>query len=177
MIIGLSGYAGVGKDTLAKYIVELDPSFEIKKFSGKLKEVASLLTGIPVDNFENQKFKTQELNGWDMTVRELLQKLGTEAIRDGLHEDAWVNALFANYHQGENWVITDMRFPNEYEAVKRFGGKAIRLDREGIKPINYHPSETAIDSFDFDIQCVTTKQEPESWKVVAEQILNQIKTK
>ena len=70
MIIGLSGYAGVGKDTLAKYIVELDPSFEIKKFSGKLKEVASLLTGIPVDNFENQKFKTQELNGWDMTVSE-----------------------------------------------------------------------------------------------------------
>jgi hypothetical protein len=177
MIIGLSGYAGVGKDTLAKYIVELDPSFEIKKFSGKLKEVASLLTGIPVDNFENQKFKTQELNGWDMTVRELLQKLGTEAIRDGLHEDAWVNALFANYHQGENWVITDMRFPNEYEAVKRFGGKTVRLTRAGINPINNHPSETGIDTNDFDMFWVTSSSSPESWKDVAKQLLQELKNK
>jgi hypothetical protein len=176
MIIGLSGYAGVGKDTLAKYIVELDPSFEIKKFSGKLKEVASLLTGIPVDSFENQKFKTMELAGWDMTVRELLQKLGTEAIRDGLHEDAWVNALFANYHQGENWVITDMRFPNEYEAVKRFGGIAVRLWRPNVNPINYHESEVALDNHAFDY-IASNESNEEDWKGVAEELLKVFKNK
>lgn len=176
MIIGLSGYAGVGKDTLAKYIVELDPSFEIKKFSGKLKEVASLLTGIPVDSFENQKFKTMELAGWDMTVRELLQKLGTEAIRDGLHEDAWVNALFANYHQGENWVITDMRFPNEYEAVKRFGGMAVRLWRPNVNPINYHESEVALDNHPFDY-IASNEANEEDWKDVAEKLLKVAKNK
>jgi hypothetical protein len=176
MIIGLSGYAGVGKDTLAKYIVELDPSFEIKKFSGKLKEVASLLTGIPVDSFENQKFKTMELSGWDMTVRELLQKLGTEAIRDGLHEDAWVNALFANYHQGENWVITDMRFPNEYEAVKRFGGMAVRLWRPNVNPINYHESEVALDNHAFDY-IASNEGNEDDWKDVAGKLLKVAKNK
>ena len=76
---------------------------------------------------------------WDMTYREFLQKLGTEAMRDGLHTNVWVNALFADYipHKKEggfqrsvkdtngipydfeyeveypNWIITDMRFPNE----------------------------------------------------------------
>ena len=65
MIIGLSGYAGVGKDTLAKYITQVDPQFQVKKFSGKLKYIASILTGIPAENFESQDFKTKELNGWD----------------------------------------------------------------------------------------------------------------
>lgn len=202
MIIGLSGYAGVGKDTLAKYILDIDPSFKIKKFSGKLKVIASILTGIPMDNFESQKFKAMNLEGWDtweykarndgsdlfpkytgepyrkpMSVRELLQKLGTDAIRDGLHEDAWVNALFADYHQGENWVITDMRFPNEYDAVKKFGGKTVRLNRSGINPVNNHPSETCLDTYDFDFYWVTTSQQPEEWKDVAEKLLEEIKIK
>ncbi len=133
MIIGLSGYAGVGKDTVAKYITEIDPTFKIKKFSGKLKEVASLLTGVPAKNFESQEFKHMELSGWDMTVRELLQRLGTEAIRDRVHKDAWVNALFADYHQGENWVITDMRFPNEYEAVMNWNGRS-EISAQGFNP-------------------------------------------
>jgi len=176
MIIGLSGYAGVGKDTVAKYITEIDPTFKIKKFSGKLKEVASILTGIPPKNFESQEFKHMELSGWDMTVRELLQKLGTEAIRDGLHKDAWVNALFSDYHQGENWVITDMRFPNEYEAVIRWGGFVVRLEREGIKPINAHQSETALDNFAFNYRLLNTG-EVERWKTLAESLINEINKK
>jgi hypothetical protein len=90
-----------------------------------------------------------------MSVRELLQKLGTEAMRDGLHENVWVNALFADYKSkrellqadgtwiesdtGEvdfavsikypKWIITDMRFPNEMDAIKEKGGITIRVVR------------------------------------------------
>lgn len=84
-----------------------------------------------------------------MSVRELLQKLGTEAMRDGLHENVWVNALFADYTLNQvwktarelnsevassveeypNWIITDMRFPNEMEAVKERNGITIRVIR------------------------------------------------
>ena len=85
-----------------------------------------------------------------MTVRELLQKLGTEAIRNNLHENAWVNALMVDYRTTDNWIITDCRFPNEYEYVKKYGGKVIRINRPDVSAVNAHPSETAIDNYDFD---------------------------
>jgi hypothetical protein len=118
-----------------------------------------------------------------MSVREFLQKLGTEAMRDGLHTNVWVNALFADYNitgynykgcenkviQGEweypNWIITDMRFPNEMDAIKERGGITIRVVRPhgytnphtGVykeMPLSYHPSETALDEATFDYEII-----------------------
>lgn len=176
MIIAISGYARSGKDTVAEIITRHNPIWKVKKFSGKLKQVASILTGIPPSMFEDQKFKEQVLHGWERkrwegrvtsdgfvhgesytqqtTVRDFLQRLGTDAIRDGLHENAWVNALFSDYHNTDNWVITDCRFPNEYEAVKNWGGIVIRVDRPEITPVNAHVSETALDSYEFDYTIV-----------------------
>ena len=213
MIIGINGYAGSGKDTVGTIIqylqadtdlplkgvlkktahhewwLEERSGWEIKKWAGKLKDIASLLTGIPVKNFEDQEFKTSLLGPeWgtvtfnplnsipvfaDMqfnhliTVREFLQRLGTDAIRDGLHTNAWVNALMAGYTPTQvqwadgpiggykdgpmpNWIITDTRFPNEAQAIKDKGGIVIRVDRPGVKPINDHPSETGLDDWKFD---------------------------
>lgn len=150
MIIGLNGYAKSGKDEVSYYIKNLNPRYEIKKFSGKLKTIASILTGVDGSQFEDQLFKTKQLPGWDMTVRELLQRLGTEAIRNNLHENAWVNALFADYNQYCNWVVTDVRFPNEAQQIKDNGGVIVRINRTGYGPINNHPSETALDDWDFD---------------------------
>ena len=202
MLIGISGKMGSGKNLVCTIIQGLtaakkhnieNPSFEwIKKyyinsiweqkaFAGKLKQTASLLTGIPVEKFEDQDFKNTELGEeWNcyifnngkkeeltlnyniaktlsadnriisriLTPRLLLQLVGTECIRDKVHPNAWVNALFADYkyeiHRSEvptraagfidqhvypNWIITDMRFPNELEAVKSRGGITIRVDR------------------------------------------------
>jgi len=210
MIIGINGYAGSGKDTVGTIIqylqadtniplkgvlnktphhiwwLEERSGWEIKKWAGKLKDIASLLTGIPVESFEDQEFKktllgpawgTVTLNPLNsipvfsdiqfnslMSVREFLQKLGTDAIRDGLHTNAWVNALMAGYKPGPfypdvaiekhaklpNWIITDTRFPNEAQAIKDKGGIVIRVDRPGVKPINDHPSETGLDDWKFD---------------------------
>jgi hypothetical protein len=120
------------------------------------------------------------------TYRQFLQNLGTEAMRDGLHTNVWVNALFADYHPTPNksmeesfmeqfvtgrseihyklpnWIITDMRFPNELKAVKDKGGISIRVNRPYTTVINgngipatfnhnqFHESETALDSAEFD---------------------------
>lgn len=214
MIIGINGKIGSGKDTVGRMIQYLTSEYrdkysfvewrdrvenynsntyspwEIKKFAGKLKQTASLLTGIPVEKFEDQEFKKTSLGSeWNrllyatlddknpllsvMSVREFLQKLGTEAMRDGLHTNVWVNALFADYkpkpnkavaeflaaeglpqsmNAGEteipNWIITDMRFPNEMEAVIDKDGITIRVVRNQIRTGNLileHPSETALD--------------------------------
>jgi hypothetical protein len=207
MIIGISGYAKAGKDTIGRIIqymhcknvgdigleemlkyydnhewwLEDQSGWEIKKYAGKLKQIASLLTGIPVESFEDQEVKNSYLNSdWDhdgkrMLVREFLQKLGTESIRDIIHPNAWVLALMSDYKAlstyqfgildlGEpggfepknssvvypNWIITDVRFPNEAKAIKDKGGIIIRVDRPGVKPINPHPSETALDNWEFD---------------------------
>lgn len=164
MIIGIHGYSGSGKDTVGKMIAEYAPSqqWQIKKFAGKLKDVASMLTGIPVEKFEDQEFKKTNLGKeWSyqvdqfntptqMTVRELLQKLGTEAMREGLHTNTWVNALMADYTPSSNWLVTDCRFPNEADAIKKAGGLVIHVERTGVGPINDHPSETGLDGYPYD---------------------------
>jgi hypothetical protein len=209
MIIGINGKIGAGKDTVGTIIQGLlytnkDQSCEIKKFAGKLKQIGSILTGIPVENFEDQEFKKSYLGTeWGtvqdvplnsippfadmqfnalMSVREFLQKLGTEAMRDGLHTNVWVNALFADYKKDwgiesnlphseflnlkyPNWIITDMRFPNEMEAVVKRNGITIRVVRPhgyidpntGVykeMPLSYHPSETSLDDAKFDYEII-----------------------
>lgn len=52
-----------------------------------------------------------------------------------------------------NWIITDLRFPNEAKAIKDRGGLLIRIDRPSIKSTDNHPSETSLDDYDgFDIK-------------------------
>jgi hypothetical protein len=171
--------------------LEEQSGWEIKKWAGKLKEIASMLTGIPKHKFEDQEFKKTNLpEEWNeiqstvrytqkgsyiteqfipMTVRNFLQKLGTDGLRDGLHENVWVNALMSDYViiddnllEGEvrkvreedliypNWIITDTRFPNEAEAIRKKHGILIRVERPGVKPINNHPSEVSLDKYNFD---------------------------
>lgn len=180
MIISVSGKIGSGKDTVAAIIMELanDKQWEVKKWAGKLKEIATLLTGIPKEKFEDQEFKKTKLGPeWNkpiylkgelvssepMTVRDLLQLLGTEAMRDGLHTDTWVNALMSEYKtnngvdtkaEGEGngvvadkfWIITDTRFPNELAAITRHNGITIRVNRTHANQTkSSHSSERALD--------------------------------
>jgi hypothetical protein len=166
--------------------------WEIKKFATKVKEIATLITGIPIEKFEDQDFKNTFLDThWNkevfenktsidknnnaynksiikpMTVREMLQIIGTDALRNNLHPDTWVNALMCDYipysiNSGDykkyesNWIITDLRFPNEMQAVKANGGITIKVIRPNDKdiPLDLHPSETALDDAEFDYEIV-----------------------
>jgi hypothetical protein len=174
-IIALTGRAGSGKDTVASIVQELYPELncQIKGFADKLRQVASLLTGIPAEEMKKQEVKALEGGPeWDnMTLRTFLQKLGTDAIRDGLHANSWCNALMCDYNplheenhfqklariQGlpdvlqyhpeyPNWLITDCRFPNELEAIASRSGICIRIVRpDNPYPVSNHQSETALD--------------------------------
>lgn len=148
-LIGISGKMGTGKDTVYGIISELYPGWENKKFAYKTKMVASVITGLPIMMFEDRIFKNMHLAQWGMTVREFLQKLGTDAMRENLHQNTWVTALFAEAKEDSRWIITDVRFPNEAQAVLDHGGLLIRLHREGI-PTSDHESETALDNWKFE---------------------------
>lgn len=152
-IIALSGKRGSGKDTVANLIERAGPwaFFEQRLFAGKLKRFAQELTGHQ-DMF-SQEGKTLFLPDWGMTAGELLQRLGTDAIRDGLHTDAWVLACFAGMRKDQHYIITDCRFPNEAEAIKAKGGFVLRVEGDPLKQRgdgtrnDAHPSETALDDY------------------------------
>lgn len=181
-LIGISGRMGSGKNTVASIINQItNNKFEEKAFAFKLKQIASILTGIEVSKFEDQEFKKTNLGeewsspilgeDWQdvsMTVRELLQKLGTDCLRDNLHPNVHINALFSDYkYENEEstylnpyptieypyWLITDLRFPNEFEAIKNRGGICIRVIRGVEKTPNsnlHHISETSLDNYAFN---------------------------
>lgn len=170
-----------------------DTTWSIEKFAAKLKLVAQVLTGVPAYKFEDRKFKESEMpSEWNsleqsgryktskpMTYRTLLQKLGTEAMRNGLHTNVWVNALFSDYSptNGTSWCITDMRFPNEFDAVKKRGGITIyvhRPDTHSLQSmIEVHESETALDNHEFDYAIINQGSIEDLVKVVREILINE----
>jgi hypothetical protein len=83
-------------------------------------------------------------------VRALLQRLGTEGGRENLGADVWVNAAMARIAEhGGPAVITDVRFPNEADAIRAAGGILVRITRDDAEPIAgaAHSSETALDGY------------------------------
>jgi len=143
MIIGICGRQGSGKDTTAIMINKIaNNRFEAKRFSAKLKECAGILLGVPVELFEDRKFKESYIPQYDMTVREFLQRFGTEFIRETVHPNLWIEAALLGYKE-QNWIISDVRFINEADAIKSRGGIIVRVNRKTRTDI--HPSENEID--------------------------------
>ena len=153
-VIGLAGYARAGKDTVAKMITEYE--FEQRSFAAPLKQALYNLNPL-VDVVDDVSCRVADLVdsvGWERAksspgVRSLLQRLGTEAGRNVLGQDVWVNALFNTPNKGR-LVISDVRFPNEAQAIKARGGLLWRVERPGFGPANDHMSEVALDGYAYD---------------------------
>lgn len=163
MLIGLSGYAQSGKDSLAGFLRD-DHGFETRSFADPLKAllyaVDPLLAPAPDTPLNSVQISWMvDRVGWEETkaayslspfgARAYLQRLGAGA-RDIFGEDFWVDALFGTVSEYAHTVITDCRYPNEAQAVKERGGYMIRIERPGTGPANAHASENALDTFPFD---------------------------
>lgn len=163
MILGFSGYARSGKDTAAGFLLEL--GWKRIAFADKLRSFLYRLNPILEQHqdpdfglFETRITEVIDFYGWDGykeskfadEIRGLLQRLGTECGRQILGDNVWVNAALYDTIPSENYVITDVRFPNEAKAIRDRGGRLVRINRPGIGPINNHPSETSLDDFVFD---------------------------
>ena len=160
MLIGISGKIGSGKSTLADLIVEYYPEmiFQQRSFAEKLKKISAIILNLPIDLMYTQEGKNYYLSNWEMTVGQFQQKLGTEGMRNGVHQNGWIIALLSEYDDTQNWIITDVRFKNEAKAIKKAGGKLIRVTGDP-KSINknsmrdhIHISETDLDNWvDWDL--------------------------
>lgn len=163
-IIGISGYARSGKDSVAEVLVT-NEGYERRAFADTLRSALLALnptlmvaSGIggglepwPLDS-------AVRVYGWEKlkTIapdsRSYLQRLGTEVGRNMLGENIWVDATLPSQiaSQFEDIVVTDCRFPNEAAAIKSRGGKLVRVTRPGVGPANDHPSEVGLDDYPFD---------------------------
>jgi hypothetical protein len=149
MIIGLSGYARSGKDTVAQFLVE-NYGYTRVAFADNIRHMLLDLNpyvGIGPSNYNHTTLSDLvALNGWEGAkqhpeVRRLLQDLG---------EDVWINAALSTPTQNDGLVITDVRFINEAEAIKNRGGQIWRVIRPGVTAVNSHISETQMDGYSYD---------------------------
>lgn len=176
MIVGFSGYARAGKDTagaaLCGSLGFFRASFAdaLRTFLYTLNPQAAYFSPLYRDDDEYLLYDSVQTivdrHGWDwakdhsgregedphpQSIRCQLQRLGTDCGRKLLGEDTWVDAVMSNLEDGD-FVFTDVRFPNEADAIKARGGFVVRIDREGTGPANDHPSETALDNYPFDFR-------------------------
>jgi len=148
MLLGISAKKQSGKDEFFKIINKLNNNlFENKKFAGKLKQICSIITGMPIEYFYDHNYYGLFLPEWNMTIREIQQKIGTDVFRNNLSENTWINALFCDFKKNCNWIITDLRFPNELKTIKDHGGIVVRIERDIINNNDNHASEISLDNY------------------------------
>ena len=155
MIIGLTGYAQSGKDTVAKILVE-NYGFTRIAFADKIREflyetnpMFDSIAGEPI--FVKAKV---DRDGWEDAkqsphIRRLLQNSGV-AARKVFGEDFWVKQALRGISFEGNYVITDVRFENEADAIKFSGGYIWRIKRSGVDAVNNHVSEHEMDGYPVD---------------------------
>lgn len=146
-----------GKSTIAHALNGV--GYRTIKFAGILKDMIRTMllgAGIPYDVVERMvegdlKEKPIRFPGFEVTPRHLMQTLGTEWGR-GINANLWADLTINKAASASGKVIIDdMRFPNEFEAVKAAGGTTILVTRPGVeRPANCHPSEGQLDAFPFD---------------------------
>lgn len=136
MIVGISGKAQSGKDTIGNILVT-KYGFTRVASADALKRIA------------------RNIFGWDAVKddkgRKFLQDLAM-AVR-GYNQDYWINLTLQDITRNTvlngknmNFVVTDVRFLNEVEYLKKNGASIIRVNRPGIQLLD-HVSETELDNY------------------------------
>jgi len=169
MIISICGFAGAGKDTLAQILID-EYGFVKLSFAGIIKDIASIifswdrnmLEGCTVESRQWREqidpYWSKRLNMPQLTPRFILQYFGTDLFRNHFHPEIWIACVERKLQMHKNVVITDCRFENEINSIKKHGVKLIHVSRgvlpdffhTKIIPSNIHTSETSWINADID---------------------------
>ena len=163
MIIGVCGFIGSGKDTVADYLQNFH-EFRRESFASTLKDAVSAVFGWDRTMLEGRTKEAREwrekVDPWwaarldmpTLTPRWVLQYWGTEVCRKGFHDDIWIASLENKLRKSkDNVVISDCRFPNEIKSIKDSGGMIVWVKR-GSLPDWYNLAVEANQGFNFAVQ-------------------------
>lgn len=160
-LIGLGGYACVGKDETARVLAR--NGWSTTYMSEPLERALLALNPYVLmpgqEIYDAQRYSAIHAQvGYDASkkipeVRRLLQALGTEVGRNILGPDVWVDAMIRTVRSRptQNWAVSGIRFPNELAAIKRNAGVTVWVTRPGYGPVNGHPSDNTLSEIDFDL--------------------------
>lgn len=179
-VFGISGQKGHGKDTLARLMQKECESFHITHFAAELKRLSKLIFGLTDAQMHDQDLKEaplgrpvemdsfvpymQSRTGLSIqpcgkiakTPREVLQFFGTEYVRRA-RDSYWVDCVLREVHEKVDFVLVpDTRYLNEMEALRRIGGKVIKVQRLGLpEGTDGHTSETEMAKINPDLFLAT----------------------
>jgi hypothetical protein len=141
MIIGICGFIGSGKDTVADYLVNFH-EFRRESFASTLKDAVSAVFGWDRTMLEGRTKEAREwreqVDPWwaerldmpTLTPRWVLQYWGTEVCRKAFHDDIWIASLENKLRNSKDYVvISDCRFPNEISSIRNAGGVIVWVKR------------------------------------------------
>lgn len=160
-LVGLySSSAQSGKSEAAGIFVK-DFNFVPMKFAGPLKNmaraffIAAGLDRIEIERMVEGELKEAPVPGFpQLTPRRVMETLGTDWGREKLQPDIWIEVAKAgiekNLNAGRDVVIDDLRFPNEYEAIKAMGGVTVRIIRPSARSLSNGRYEGQLDNMEFD---------------------------
>lgn len=149
-IVGLTGFAGAGKDTAAGYLAEAlqarGKRVEVMSFAEPLRDMLRALR-VPSQFMTERHLKEQDVPGFNASYRHMAQTLGTEWGRQCMGSNFWLRHLEMRMQQActgrqINFVfVTDVRFINEANWVREQHGSIVHVDRPGLARVRDHESE------------------------------------
>lgn len=146
-LIGLTGRAGVGKDTLAAWLAS-EHGYQVRAFADPLRALLNARFGWQPQQWANREWK--ETAAWHneagpFSPRNWMQWLGTEVLREHAGYDIFVRLAFRDWDlQPFTMVLADVRFDNEAQAIIERGGLVLEVTRAAAAPVNPHVSEHGV---------------------------------
>lgn len=136
MLLGLYGDSRSGKDSVARILSEYH-KFEWRSFAAPLRQILLMINPLLGEDGNHEYFlkETVEELGWDGVKKyyphsvDMMIGLG-QGVRDLIHEDAWIWSVFTDPLPSK-MVISDVRQPNEYDAIIDAGGEVWKIVRPG----------------------------------------------
>ncbi len=148
-IIGITGRARSGKDTLAHFLVDHHGYVRVG-LADPLRGFVSTITGLTTEELTDSSLKEAPLP-WlgGISPRRMMQTLGTEWGRDLVDDQLWLKVAQraiekAQRNGAPGVVIPDVRFDNEAEMVRAMGGEVVLLTRDGTAAVEAHSSESGV---------------------------------
>lgn len=169
ILIGLAGAAGSGKNYVADQIMAKYESVRQLAFADPLKQVVHHMFGIPLEDCYTEAGKNRQTwYRWEwldlrgkavrvgdqmqknvvgsgfMTVRDLLQYVGTDLVRNHWNENHWINLAEQRIRNTPESIVivTDVRFENEANLIAAMGGTTLRVAGRAAVGTPQHASET-----------------------------------
>jgi dephospho-CoA kinase len=156
MIIALYGEKRVGKDTTAKILQKYLPNFKKVAFADIPKDILC-------DTFEIDREKFEDLKNTDPIFRKYLINFA-ESMKRYFGKDIWAKLALK---ESQNIIISDLRFKEEYDYIKKFNPIIIHIIDKNIK-------EQDIDKLPFDFEIDNTEKNQKKLEIQIKDILKNL---